>query len=101
MGDNATGYECSWHTRDPRPCRLLGQLTEVLRKFRRPMAAVGPCPDCQELEASGCEPLRAIAAGLEERGLPAARGGKWSAVQVARLWEVADSSPFEASRAVA
>jgi hypothetical protein len=29
--------------------------------------------------------LRAIAAGLEERGIPAARGGRWSAVQVARL----------------
>jgi hypothetical protein len=25
--------------------------------------------------------LRPIAAGLEERGIPAARGGKWSAVQ--------------------
>jgi len=28
----------------------------------------------------GCESLRAIAAGLEERGIPTARGGKWSAV---------------------
>jgi hypothetical protein len=40
--------------------------------------------------------LRAIAAGLEERGIPAARGGKWSAVQVARLLEAA-GSPFAAS----
>jgi len=31
------------------------------------------------------ESLRAIAAGLDERGIPAARGGGWSAVQVARL----------------
>ena len=29
------------------------------------------------------------ATGLEERGIPAARGGKWSAVQVARLLGVA------------
>jgi hypothetical protein len=39
----------------------------------------------KELQAAGCESLRAIAAGLEDRGIPAARGGKWSAVQVARL----------------
>jgi hypothetical protein len=38
-------------------------------------------------------PLKAIAAGLEERGIPAARGGKWSAVQVARLLE-AVAGPF-------
>jgi hypothetical protein len=35
--------------------------------------------------------LRAIAAGLEERGIPTARGGKWSAM--ARLLEAA-GSPF-------
>jgi DNA invertase Pin-like site-specific DNA recombinase len=39
----------------------------------------------QELQASGYESLRTTAAGLEERGIPAARRGKWSAVQVARL----------------
>jgi DNA invertase Pin-like site-specific DNA recombinase len=50
-------------------------------------------PIVQELRASGCESLRAIAAGLDERGIPAARGGKWSATQVLRLLEV--SSPFE------
>ena len=43
--------------------------------------------------------LRAIAAGLEERGIPAARGGKWSAVQVSRLLEAA--VPFDASGAIA
>ena len=51
-------------------------------------------PTIQELQAAGCESLRAIAASLEERGIPAARGGKWSAVQVARLLEAA-GSPFE------
>ena len=53
-------------------------------------------PTIQELQAGGCESLRAIAAGLEERGIPAARGGKWSAVQVARLLEAA-SIPFGGS----
>jgi Recombinase len=53
-------------------------------------------PTIQELQATGCESLRAIAAGLEERGIPAARGGKWSAVQVSRLLEAA-AVPFDAS----
>jgi hypothetical protein len=53
----------------------------------------------QELQAAGCESLRAIAAGLEERGIPAARGGKWSAVQVSRLLEAA-SIPFQAASIV-
>jgi hypothetical protein len=51
-------------------------------------------------QADGCESLRAIAAGLEERGIPAARGGKWSAVQVARLLEAA-RSPFDGASVVA
>jgi Recombinase len=42
------------------------------------------------------ESLRAIAAGLEEHGIPAARGGKWSAVQVARLLKAA-GRPFDGS----
>jgi DNA invertase Pin-like site-specific DNA recombinase len=41
----------------------------------------------KELQAAGCESLRAIAAELDTRGIPAARGGKWSAVQVSRLLE--------------
>jgi DNA invertase Pin-like site-specific DNA recombinase len=50
----------------------------------------------KELQAAGCESLRAIAEGLEGRGIPAARGGKWSAVQVARLLDRAGlSRPFE------
>jgi len=37
---------------------------------------------------AGATSLRAIAAGLNEQGIPTARGtGKWSAVQVARVLE--------------
>ena len=50
-------------------------------------------PAIQKLQAAGCASLGAIAAGLEERGIPAPRGGKWSAVQVARLLEAA-AAPF-------
>jgi hypothetical protein len=37
---------------------------------------------------------------LEERGIPAARGGKWSAVQVARLLEAA-AIPFDGASVAA
>jgi hypothetical protein len=40
--------------------------------------------------------LRAIAAGLHERGIPAARGGSRSASQVMRLMEII-ADPFVAS----
>ena len=42
----------------------------------------------------------AINDALEKRGIPAARGGKWSAVQVSRLLE-AVRSPFDASAVAA
>ena len=52
-------------------------------------------PTIQELQAR----VSPRSAGLEERGIPAARGGKWSAVQVSRLLEAA--VPFDASGAIA
>jgi hypothetical protein len=52
----------------------------------------------KELRAAGAVSLRAIAEGLEARGIPAARGGKWSAVQVSRLLARL-RGPFEASAA--
>ena len=62
----------------------------------------------KELQAAGCESLRAIAAELDARGIPAARGGKWSAVQVSRLLERVNAStaqrisrPFVAGAAAA
>jgi DNA invertase Pin-like site-specific DNA recombinase len=41
-------------------------------------------PAIAELQAAGAESLQAIADGLNGRGIPAARGGKWSATQVMR-----------------
>jgi DNA invertase Pin-like site-specific DNA recombinase len=38
--------------------------------------AVDLAPTIKELRAAGCESLLTIAAGLDERGIPAARGGK-------------------------
>jgi hypothetical protein len=51
-------------------------------------------PVVAELRAGGAESLRAIAAGLNARGIPTARGnGQWSAVQVARVLERQQSRP--------
>lgn len=45
-------------------------------------------PTIKELQAAGATSLRAIAAGLNARGIPTARGnGEWSAVQVQRVLE--------------
>ncbi len=41
----------------------------------------------EEAQAQGAASLRQIAAALNERGIPTARGGQWSAVQVQRVIE--------------
>jgi DNA invertase Pin-like site-specific DNA recombinase len=52
----------------------------------------------KELQVAGCMSLRAIAAGLDQRGITAVRGGKWSANQVARVLELI-GTPFDVSAA--
>jgi len=42
-------------------------------------------PIVADLRAAGAKSLREIAAGLNARGIPTARGGKWTAVQVQRV----------------
>lgn len=42
-------------------------------------------PVIADLRRQGAASLGQIAAGLTERGIPAARGGRWSAVQVSRV----------------
>jgi DNA invertase Pin-like site-specific DNA recombinase len=52
-------------------------------------------PTIRELQAAGATSLRAIAAALNEKGIPTARGnGEWSAVQVMRVLERLQG-PFE------
>jgi DNA invertase Pin-like site-specific DNA recombinase len=41
----------------------------------------------KELQAAGSASLRTIAEGLDARGIPTVRGGKWSAAQVMRVIE--------------
>jgi hypothetical protein len=58
---------------------------KAARRAKAQARASDLAPVVKELQAAGFESLRAIAAGLDERGIPPARGGKWSATQVARL----------------
>jgi DNA invertase Pin-like site-specific DNA recombinase len=56
-------------------------------------------PIIKELQAAGKTSLRAVAAGLNEQGIPTARGGKWSSPQVMRILERLD--PFREEEAQA
>jgi DNA invertase Pin-like site-specific DNA recombinase len=59
--------------------------TESLQA-RAASRAADIAPIIKELQAAGAESLRAIAAGLNEAGIPTPRGqGEWSAVQVQRV----------------
>jgi DNA invertase Pin-like site-specific DNA recombinase len=69
--------------------------TEALQA-RADAKAADLAPIIETLRAAGKTSLRAIAAGLNEAGIPTARGGEWSAVQVQRVM----SRPFEASASV-
>jgi DNA invertase Pin-like site-specific DNA recombinase len=49
--------------------------------------AIDLAPIITDLRVTGATSLRAIAAGLNARAIPTARGGAWSAVQVKRVLE--------------
>src|SRR5262245_3302556 len=71
--------------RAPAKARKAG--SESMRRAADARAA-DVAPIIAELQAAGFTSLRAIAAGLNARGIPTARGpGQWSAVQVARVLE--------------
>lgn len=62
--------------------RAAGIATRQVRSTRR---AVDLAPIMAELQAAGVTTLAALAAGLNEKNIPAARGGSWSPVQVLRV----------------
>ena len=71
---------------------------EALQK-RTDARAADLAPIIAELQAAGKTSLRAIAAGLNEAGIPTARGGEWSSPQVMRVLERLD--PFREEEAAA
>jgi DNA invertase Pin-like site-specific DNA recombinase len=76
-----------------RPTNKQRALAIAARREEADKRALDLKPIIAELQASGAVSLRAIAAGLDQRGIQAARGGSWSANQVARLLENI-ASPF-------
>ena len=72
-------------------------LSAAARQREADDRAADIAPTIRELQAAGCTSLRAIAAALNERGIPTARGvGEWTATQVMRVLERIEG-PFEAA----
>jgi len=63
-----------------------------VRKQNAMNRAADLLPVIQAIKEEGASSLRQIAAVLNERGITTARGGQWSAVQVQRILQVADSA---------
>jgi DNA invertase Pin-like site-specific DNA recombinase len=81
------------------PTARMHKLSAEVRQERADSRAADIAPIIKELQAAGKTSLRAIAAGLNEQGIPAARGGEWSSVQVMRIMERLD--PFREEEAQA
>jgi hypothetical protein len=59
-----------------------GRATKTAQALAR---AADVHPIIADIQAGGAKSLREIADGLNSRGIPTARGGQWSAVQVQRV----------------
>jgi len=71
-----------------KPAAKMRALSTAALQQRSAARAADIAPAIKALQEAGATTLRAIAAGLNERGIPTARGdGQWSAVQVKRVLE--------------
>jgi DNA invertase Pin-like site-specific DNA recombinase len=74
--------------RGVKPTAKMRALSKAALQQRADARAADIGPTIKSLQAAGKTSLRAIAEGLNDQGIPTARGqGKWSAVQVARILE--------------
>jgi DNA invertase Pin-like site-specific DNA recombinase len=68
------------------PTAKMRKRSAAVRQQRAAARSVDLKPTIEELQATGATSLRAIAAGLNERGIPTAHdAGTWTAVQVSRV----------------
>ena len=68
------------------PTAKMRKSAAAARQKRAATRAADLAPTIAELQAAGATSLRAIAAGLNERGIPTARGeGEWTSAQVMRV----------------
>jgi DNA invertase Pin-like site-specific DNA recombinase len=70
---------------DRRARRLGTAASARVRRARAEQRAADLAPTLQALRRSGATSLRALAAGLNTKDIPAPRGGSWTAAQVRRL----------------
>ncbi|WP_426442888.1 recombinase family protein [Bradyrhizobium genosp. P] len=77
--------------RGVKPTAKMQALSKAALQKRADARAADIGPAIKALQADGATSLRAIAAGLNVKGIPTARGnGNWSAVQVKRIVERLD-----------
>jgi DNA invertase Pin-like site-specific DNA recombinase len=74
--------------RGVKPTAKMRAASTAVIQGRANARAADIAPVIAQLQAAGATSLRDLAAGLNEKGIPTARGaGEWSAVQVARVLE--------------
>jgi DNA invertase Pin-like site-specific DNA recombinase len=61
------------------------QASVIIRKAKAAKRSADLLPMIRDIQACGAQSLRQIAAVLNTRGIPTARGGEWTAVQVQRV----------------
>jgi DNA invertase Pin-like site-specific DNA recombinase len=79
------GVQLGGYNKNPKLTAKARRAGHDANKAKAAARAADIAPTIAELQAAGATSLRAIAAGLNDRGIPTARGGEWSAVQVQRL----------------
>jgi DNA invertase Pin-like site-specific DNA recombinase len=64
----------------------------ITRRAQAAQRATDLAPAIAELRVKGARSLRELAAGLNDRGVPATRGGQWSAAQVQRILQLMEAA---------
>jgi DNA invertase Pin-like site-specific DNA recombinase len=100
---NARGVKLGNYWKNPILPPDAGKLGNAAMKRKADARAADIAPIIAELQAGGATSLRAIAGGLNERGVPTPRGGIWSSAQVMRVLArgPASSGPFADVRVAA
>jgi hypothetical protein len=78
----------------------MGAVANALKSSKAQARATSLVPLVEELKLAGALSLRALADGLNARGIPAPRGGVWQAVQIKRLLASSDILESELLRRV-
>jgi DNA invertase Pin-like site-specific DNA recombinase len=81
------GVQLGGYNKDPKLTVKARKAGQEANRAKAAARATDLAPAISELRAGGPRSLRAIAAGLNERGIPTARGGVWTATQVMRVME--------------